>query len=231
MGKRQELESILKHLSADFELKKQTEDQLRQRINKLQDERKTLAERVTGLQRAVQTLASEKQQEHKDLKRHARENNKLKRTIDGIEREKEKSDQAMLKTGMDKQELEGKILSMGQELKDSIDTAKKLEMQLENTKKLYEKRMLDQSERFKREMELEMDRFRVVSMQNERTLEARETAHQQRIACLEDTCDNLREHVGRTQRESRRKHRQTAELLADIRRATSPARTSPVKYT
>merc|ERR1711972_331777 len=44
--KQQELEGVIKGLGADLENKKQVEDQLRSRIAKLSEERKSLAERV-----------------------------------------------------------------------------------------------------------------------------------------------------------------------------------------
>lgn len=80
-------------------------------------------------------------------------------------------------------------------------------------------------------MEIELDRARANIMQNERTLEARERAHRQRISLLEDSNQELREQVDRNNRSKRRTHRQTQELLNDIRRSVSPTRrmTSPVR--
>merc|ERR1719220_2484010 len=108
--RRQELEGVVKTLTSDLDNKKQSEDVLRQRITKLFDERNQLAERVTGLQRAVPQLASEKQQEHKDLKPKAKEVNKLKKDIDNIEKDKVTTDFEVTRLTNDKASLEAKLL-------------------------------------------------------------------------------------------------------------------------
>jgi len=233
--KRQELEGIIKHLNADMEVRKQTEDQLRNRVTKLTDERKSLAERVTGLQRAVTQLASEKQQEHKDFKRSLKENSKLKKNIDDIEKDKLQSDEVLQRLNAEKGNIEHQFLTSRQDIKDARDQIKKLELALTSTEQMYERRLADSSERFRRDMDIELERARVTNIQADRALGAKERAQVQRITHLEDTCQDLREQVNRANRQTRRKHRQTAELLADIRRSTSPMRNaspsrSPTRY-
>merc|ERR1711941_19370 len=95
-----------------------------------------------------------------------------------------------------------------------------------SAEKMYEKRLADVGARFRRDMDIELERVHATNIQQDRTLEARERAHQQRISVLEDTCQELREQASRSSRAQRRKQRQTAELLADIRRSTSPVRES-----
>ena len=130
--KQQELEGVIKHLTADLENKKQVEDQLRGRVSKLTDERKSLAERVTGLQRAVTQLASEKQNEHKDFKRSAKENMKLKKAMDDLEKGKGSTEEVLNKISVERAELEHQLLVNKQELKDASDTIKVSRMESSN---------------------------------------------------------------------------------------------------
>merc|ERR1711972_961536 len=229
--KQLELEGVIKGLNADLENKKQVEEQLRQKIAKLSEERKALAERVTGLQRAVTQLASEKQVEHKDFKRSAKENSKLKKVVDELEKDKGLTDESLARLSADKTELEHQLMVNKQELKDANDTIKKLEVQIISADKIFERRLADQNERFRRDMEIELERVRVVGLQNDRCLDAKDRAQQARISVLEENCQDLREQVNRANRQNRRKQRQTADLLADIRRSTSPDRKpSPTRY-
>ena len=191
-----------------------------------------MAERVTGLQRAVTQLASEKQQEHKDLKTKAKEVNKLKKDIDNIEKDKVTTDFEVTRLTNDKASLEAKLLETKSDNRELRETIKKLEMQIMKVEQLYERRIADQNDKFSRDMEIEIDRARHTAFQSERTLEARERANRQRISLLEDSNQDLREQIDRSNRSKKRNHRQTQELLSDIRRSASPkARlASPTRY-
>lgn len=135
----------------------------------------------------------------------------------------------MTRLAQEKHDVEAALINNKQELRDAREEIKKLELQIIKIEQLYEHRIAEQNEKFARDMDIELDRARATTMQSERTLDARERAHRQRISLLEDSNAGLREQLERANRAKRRNHRQTQELLSDIRRSTSPTRrqTSP----
>merc|ERR1712178_629155 len=226
------MEGIIKHQTTELENKRLNEEQLKNKISKLTDERKTLAERVTGLQRAVTQLAAEKQNEHELFKKHARDAKQLRKNVDEAEKERLNNDKQLVKLVEDKAVLEQRLHTANTEIKDLKDLCAKLEIQIQDTATIYERRLEDQTERYRRDMEIELDRVRGVMIQQDRTIDARERAHHARISVLEDTCQDLREKANRSSRANRKKQRQTAELLSDLRssRNVSPARKSQVRH-
>jgi chromosome segregation ATPase len=228
--KKQSMEGIIKHQTTELENRRLAEEQLKNKISKLTEERKSLAERVTGLQRAVSQLAAEKQNEHDLYKKHSRDAKQLRKNVDEAEKERLNADKTSVKLVEDKSVLEQRLLTANHEIKDLRDLCAKLELQIQDTATIYERRLEDQTERYRRDMEIELDRVRGVMVQQDRTIDARERAHDARISILEDTCQDLREKAGKGQRQNRRKQRQTAELLSDLRRSTSPLRKSQVRH-
>ena len=61
-----------------------------------------------------------------------------------------------------------------------------LQMQLAEVEQSHSSRLLDLTSRHRAETEMEVDRLRGVALQAERTLEARERAHRQRVKGLEE---------------------------------------------
>ena len=61
-----------------------------------------------------------------------------------------------------------------------------LQAQLSDTEQVNAQRLIDITTRHRQESELEMERLRTAQIQSERTLEARERAHRQRIKGLEE---------------------------------------------
>lgn len=154
----------------------------------------------------------------------------MRKNVDEAEKERLNADKTSVKLIEDKAVLEQRLLTANHEIKDLRDLCAKLELQIQDTATIYERRLEDQTERYRRDMEIELDRVRGVMVQQDRTIDARERAHHARISILEDTCQDLREKAGKSQRQNRRKQRQTAELLTDLRRSTSPLRKSQVRH-
>lgn len=61
-----------------------------------------------------------------------------------------------------------------------------LQTQLADTEQAHAGRLIEITTRHRQETELEIDRLRTAQIQSERTLEARERAHRQRVKGLEE---------------------------------------------
>ena len=61
-----------------------------------------------------------------------------------------------------------------------------MQQQLSDTEQSNAKRLIEMSSRHRQESELEIERLRTAQIQSERTLEARERAHRQRVKGLEE---------------------------------------------
>ena len=66
-----------------------------------------------------------------------------------------------------------------------------MQQQLSDTEQANAKRLIEITTRHRQESELEIERLRTAQIQSERTLEARERAHRQRVKGLEEqvSCD------------------------------------------
>ena len=67
-----------------------------------------------------------------------------------------------------------------------------MQQQLSDTEQCNAKRLIEITTRHRQESELEIERLRTAQIQSERTLEARERAHRQRVKGLEEQVRNWR---------------------------------------
>jgi len=128
-----------------------------------------------------------------------------------VERERLKTEEESMRLVEDKGVLDRSVRDLELELEDSRKTIQAMQQQLSDTEQSNAKRLIEMSSRHRQESELEIERLRTAQIQSERTLEARERAHRQRVKGLEEQVatvkDQLAQEIRRRQPRTQRSNK------------------------
>lgn len=92
-------------------------------------------------------------------------------------------------------QLDRSIRDLESEIEEAHKTIQALQAQLADTEQAHAGRLIEITTRHRQESEMEIDRLRTAQVQAERTLEARERAHRQRVKGLEEQVSTLKDQL------------------------------------
>lgn len=161
-------------------------------VQKLQEERRLLQERLGSLQRALAQLEAEK----RDLERSALQFDKdrvaLRKTLDKVEREKLRSHEDTLRLNAERGRLDRTLTGAELDLAEAQQQIQHLEAQVDVALEGNHNPVQPEAGEQQLELQQEVERLRSAQVQTERTLEARERAHRQRVSGLEEQVSTLK---------------------------------------
>merc|ERR1712224_1100151 len=165
--RRSEVENQIKDLNTVCTQHQEAETSGLERIQKLQEEKRVLQERITGLQRAIAQLDSEKRETERGAVRLEKDKNALQKTLDKVERERLKTEEEAVRLVENRGVMDRSMRDMESELEDTKKTCHALQAQLADTEQVNAQRLIDITTRHRQESELEMERLRTAQIQSE----------------------------------------------------------------
>merc|ERR1712130_373313 len=190
-----ELEAQLKTNKQMLDAARENESSAVERISKLQEEKKILQERVTGLQRAIAQLDAKKRETERAAQRLEKDKSLLKKSMSTLEKEKNARTEEALRLSSDRANLDSTVKGIEHELTALQKRNHELEGLLAETEQGHAHRILELTSRHRQEADAEMERLRSAHSQSERTLESRERSHRQRIRGLEEQITTLKDQL------------------------------------
>jgi len=218
--RRNELDGQLRQSSTLAVQRQEVEQDLTQKLNRAHTEKAAMSERVASLQRALNGMETEKREVERNANRLDKDKSALRKTLDKVEREKLKTEEIATKTVHQRGELDHAFRRLEEENIDLVRQIQNLQAHLAQVEQTHSSRLLDITTRHRAETEMEVDRLRSVALQAERTLEARERAHRQRVKGLEEQVSTLKDQMGQEVRKRQQfisKSSRSGADIADIR--------------
>uniref|UniRef100_G3W3J0 Ciliary rootlet coiled-coil, rootletin n=1 Tax=Sarcophilus harrisii TaxID=9305 RepID=G3W3J0_SARHA len=171
-----DLEGQVQQLQELLDQRQESETTALQGLQKVKDEKQQLQECLASLQKSLAQLEGEKREAERSALRLEKDRAALKRTLDKVEREKLRSHEDSIRLNHEKGLLDRSLTGAEQELTEAQKQIHQLEGQC----------LLETGGQTQLELQQELERLRGAQAQAERTMEARERVHRQRIRGLEE---------------------------------------------
>lgn len=161
--------------------RQEAEQDLNQRLNIVQNEKKALTEKLQQSLKQIQQFELEKREIERTYTRLEKDKHALKKTLDKVEREKMRTEEIANRTVLDRSEIAHQLQHLEEENAELNRQVQRLQSSLAEVEQMNASRIADITSRHRSETEVETDRIRATQQHTERLMEARERAYRSRI--------------------------------------------------
>ncbi|XP_047137825.1 rootletin [Hydra vulgaris] len=187
------LESELRQVQTLLQKNKVGDEELLNKLEKFKEEKKNLQERLAQQQRLLAQGEQEKRDIEKNSVKVEKEKRALKATVEQLEKEKFLIDEELIQLKNDQTESD-KIRSNYEQTINSLRIQlSQLQETLEEKELQHNKKLASMSARHRDDLMKEIERMKSSQQSLDRTYDARERAHKQRIRGLEDQINTLKD--------------------------------------